>query len=87
MIPCMKENRAARHSEGVSLRQPRQTVVARAGAPKPDISSVDALKHTLLTVRSIVLCGSREGRRKRCLMWFSFERDTDHISRKHAITG
>jgi hypothetical protein len=30
------------------------SVVARAGAPKPDISSVDALKETLLAARSIV---------------------------------
>ena len=30
------------------------SVVARAGAPKPDISSVDAFKRTLLATRSIV---------------------------------
>jgi molybdate transport system substrate-binding protein len=37
------------------------SVVARAGAPKPDISSVDALKHTLLTARSIVYSDPAKG--------------------------
>ena len=36
-------------------------VVARAGAPKPDISSVDALKRTLLAVRSIVYADPAKG--------------------------
>ena len=37
------------------------SVVARAGAPKPDISSVDAFKHTLLTTRSIVYADPAKG--------------------------
>jgi molybdate transport system substrate-binding protein len=37
------------------------SVVARAGAPKPDISSVDAFKHTLLTARSIVYADPEKG--------------------------
>jgi molybdate transport system substrate-binding protein len=37
------------------------SVVARAGAPKPDISSVDAFKHTLLTARSIVYADPAKG--------------------------
>ena len=37
------------------------SVVARAGALKPDISSVDALKHTLLTARSIVYADPAKG--------------------------
>ena len=37
------------------------SIVARAGAPKPDISSVDALKHTLLTARSIVYADPAKG--------------------------
>ena len=37
------------------------SIVARAGAPKLDISSVDALKHTLLTARSIVYADPAKG--------------------------
>jgi molybdate transport system substrate-binding protein len=37
------------------------SVVARAGAPEPDISSVDAFKHTLLTARSIVYADPAKG--------------------------
>jgi len=37
------------------------SVVARAGAPQPDISSVDAFKHTLLTARSIVYADPAKG--------------------------
>ena len=37
------------------------SVVAHAGAPKPDISSVDAFKHTLLTARSIVYADPAKG--------------------------
>jgi molybdate transport system substrate-binding protein len=37
------------------------SVAARGGAPKPDISSVDAFKHTLLTARSIVYADPAKG--------------------------
>ena len=37
------------------------SVVARAGAPKPDISSVDAFKHMLLSARSIVYADPAKG--------------------------
>ena len=37
------------------------SVAARAGAPKPDISSVDALKQALLTARSIVYADPAKG--------------------------
>jgi molybdate transport system substrate-binding protein len=37
------------------------SVVSRAGAPKPDISSVDALKRTLLAARSIVYADPAKG--------------------------
>ncbi len=37
------------------------SVAARSGAPKPDISSADAFKHTLLTVRSIVYADPAKG--------------------------
>jgi molybdate transport system substrate-binding protein len=36
-------------------------IAARAGAPKPDISSVDALKKTLLAARSIVYADPAKG--------------------------
>src|SRR6267154_2377427 len=36
-------------------------MVVRAGAPKPDISSVDALKKTLLAARSIAYSDSASG--------------------------
>ena len=37
------------------------SVVARAGAPKPDVSSVDAFKGALLTARSIVYADPAKG--------------------------
>ena len=37
------------------------SVAARSGAPKPDISSVDAFKHTLLNARSIVYADPAKG--------------------------
>src|ERR1700726_2946561 len=37
------------------------SVAARSGAPKPDISSVDAFKHTLLSARSIVYADPTKG--------------------------
>lgn len=37
------------------------SIVARAGAPKPDISSVEGFKHALLTVRSIVYADPAKG--------------------------
>jgi hypothetical protein len=37
------------------------SVVVRSGAPKPDISSVDAFKHTLLTAQSIVYADPAKG--------------------------
>jgi molybdate transport system substrate-binding protein len=36
-------------------------MAVKAGAPKPDISSVEALKHTLLTARSIAYSDSASG--------------------------
>jgi len=45
----------------VNLAGTPVSVVARAGAPKPDISSVEALKHTLLAARSIVYADPAKG--------------------------
>ena len=53
MDDLQKQNKLTANSL-VNVAGTPVSVVARAGAPKPDISSVDAFKHTLLTARSIV---------------------------------
>ena len=45
----------------VDLARSAIGVAVRAGAPKPDLSSVDALKHTLLRARSIAVSSSISG--------------------------
>jgi molybdate transport system substrate-binding protein len=45
----------------VSVAGTSVAVAARAGAPKPDISSVDALKRTLLAAKSIVYADPAKG--------------------------
>ncbi len=45
----------------VDLARSRIGMVVRAGAPKPDIGSVDALRHTLLQAASIAYSSSASG--------------------------
>ena len=45
----------------VDLARARIGMVVRAGAPKPDIGSVDALKRTLLAAKSIAFSASASG--------------------------
>jgi len=45
----------------VSVGGTAVAVAARAGAPKPDINSVDALKHALLSAKSIVYADPAKG--------------------------
>jgi molybdate transport system substrate-binding protein len=45
----------------VDLAESRIGTAVRAGAPKPDISTVDALRHALLTARSIAYSASASG--------------------------
>lgn len=45
----------------VNLAGTPVSVVARAGAPKPDISSVEALKHALFAAGSIVYADPAKG--------------------------
>lgn len=55
-----KQHKLAANSV-VNVGRTPVSVVARAGAPKPDISSVDAFKHALLAARSIVYADPAKG--------------------------
>jgi molybdate transport system substrate-binding protein len=57
------EGNGRRAFRGTSQFRPsdHRSVAARSGAPKPDISSVDAFKHTLLNARSIVYADPAKG--------------------------
>lgn len=50
-----------RQGSRVDLVRSRIGMAVRAGAPKPDISTLDALKRTLLAARSIAYSGSASG--------------------------
>jgi molybdate transport system substrate-binding protein len=56
----IKEGKAVAGSR-VDLARARIGMVVRAGAPKPDISSLDALKRTLLAAKSIAFSASASG--------------------------
>jgi molybdate transport system substrate-binding protein len=60
MDDLQKQNKLAVNSLANVAGTP-VSVVARLGAPKPDISSVDAFKHTLLSARSIVYADPAKG--------------------------
>jgi molybdate transport system substrate-binding protein len=60
MEDLQKQNKPATGSL-VNIAGTPVSVVARAGAPKPDISSVDALKRTLLPAKSIVYADPAKG--------------------------
>jgi molybdate transport system substrate-binding protein len=60
MEDLQKQNKLATSSL-VNIAGTPVSVIARAGAPKPDISSVDALKRTLLTAKSIVYADPAKG--------------------------
>jgi molybdate transport system substrate-binding protein len=60
MDDLQKQNKIASNSL-MNVAGTPVSVVARAGAPKPDIGSVDAFKRTLLTARSIVYADPGKG--------------------------
>ncbi|HEY1430297.1 MAG TPA: substrate-binding domain-containing protein [Stellaceae bacterium] len=60
MDDLQKQNKLATNSLANVVGTP-VSVVARAGALKPDIGSVDAFKHTLLASRSIVYADPAKG--------------------------
>jgi molybdate transport system substrate-binding protein len=61
MDDLQKHDRLASDSVVVNVAGTPVSVVARAGAPKPDVDSVEAFKHTLLTARSIVYADPAKG--------------------------
>jgi len=60
MDELQKQNKFLANSV-VNVARTPVSVAARNGAPKPDISSVDAFKRTLLTARSIVYADPAKG--------------------------
>lgn len=60
MDDLQKQNKFATNSL-VNVAGTEVAIAARAGAPKPDIGSVEAFKHTLLTARSIVYADPAKG--------------------------
>ena len=60
MDDLQKQDKLAANSL-VNIAGTPVSVVAREGAPKPDISSVDAFKRTLLTARSVVYADPAKG--------------------------
>jgi Bacterial extracellular solute-binding protein len=59
-MTLQKQNKIASNSL-VNVAGTPVSVAVRAGAPKPDIGSVEAFKQTLLTARSIVYADPAKG--------------------------
>jgi molybdate transport system substrate-binding protein len=81
MDDLQKENKVA--ASVVNVAGTPVAVAARAGAPKPDIGTVDAFKHTLLAARSIVYADPAKGG----LSGVVFARALDRLGIADAMKG
>jgi molybdate transport system substrate-binding protein len=82
MEDLQKQNKVAADNL-VNVAGTPVAVAARAGAPKPDIGSIDAFKHTLLAARSIVYADPAKGG----LSGVVFARALDRLGIADAMKG